>query len=258
MRKNIDEDPGLFSSVQQSPHISAVYEDIEELTELLVAYFKQGIERGEYCLWISPDELATERAKNELKKTVDIEHYLVSSQLEILKSAESLPENTILLASAVKELLEKGCEKALSGGFSGFRTNFDLKNAGTSLKSYLETCRKTVEIGMSGSNKSLTFLCTLPLKELSGSILLELMEEKGIFIKGKWKCLGQPEEQKKLENVLLKAKKDAEATNRAKNGFIMNMSHELRTPLNSVIGFSDLLLEGAFGSLNTRQSKYVN
>ena len=54
------------------------------------------------------------------------------------------------------------------------------------------------------------------------------------------------------------AKNDAEATNRAKNGFIMNMSHELRTPLNSVIGFSDLLLEGAFGSLNTRQSKYVN
>lgn len=258
MQKNINEDPGLFSSVQQSPHISAVYEDIEELTELLVAYFKQGIERGEYCLWVSPDEVATERAKDELKKAVDIEHYLVSSQLEILKSAESLPENTILLASAVKELLETGRKKAISGGFSGFRTNFDLKNAGTSLKSYLETCRKTVEIGMSGSNKSLTFLCTLPLKELSGSMLLELMEEKGIFIKGKWKCLGQPEEQNKLEKVLIIAKNDAEATNLAKNGFIMNMSHELRTPLNSVIGFSDLLLEGAFGSLNTRQSKYVN
>ena len=51
------------------------------------------------------------------------------------------------------------------------------------LKSYLETCRKTVEIAIFENNKSLTFLCTLPLKELSGSILLELMEEKGIFIK---------------------------------------------------------------------------
>ena len=75
MRKNIDKDPGLFSNVQQSPQISAVYEDIEELTELLVTYFKQGIERGEYCLWISPDELAAERAKSELKKAgVDVEH----------------------------------------------------------------------------------------------------------------------------------------------------------------------------------------
>ena len=110
------------------------------------------------------------------------------------------------------------------------------------------------------NNKNLTFLCTFPLDELSGSILLELMEENSVFIKrkGKWKYLGQLEGQTELENILLKAKKDAEATNRAKNGFIMNISHELRTPLNSVIGFSDLLLEGAFGSLNTRQSKYVN
>ena len=70
---------------------------------------------------------------------------IVSSQLEIL-SAESLPENTTLLTSAIKELAEKGYEKALSGGFAGFRTNFDLQKSGISLKTYLETCRKTVEM----------------------------------------------------------------------------------------------------------------
>ncbi len=260
MRKNIDKNPGLFSSVQQSSQISAVYKDIEELTEILVTYFKQGIERGEYCLWISPDELATERAKNELEKEgVDVEHCLVSSQLEILP-ANPFPENRTRLASAVKELAEKGYKKAHSGGFSGFRTNFDLKDAGSSLKPYLETCGKTVETVIFEKNKSPTFLCTLPLEELSGSVLLELMEENGVIIKrrGKWKHLGQLEGRKELENAILIAKKDAEATDRAKKGLIMNMSHELRTPLNSVIGFSDLLLEGAFGSLNTRQSKYVS
>ncbi len=260
MRKNIDKNPGLFSSVQQSSQISAVYKDIEELTEILVTYFKQGIERGEYCLWISPDELATERAKNELgKEGVDVEHCLVSSQLEILP-ANPFPENMTRLASAVKELAEKGYKKAHSGGFSGFRTNFDLKDAGSSLKPYLETCGKTVETVIFEKNKSPTFLCTLPLEELSGSVLLELMEENGVIIKrrGKWKHLGQLEGRKELENAILIAKKDAEATDRAKKGLIMNMSHELRTPLNSVIGFSDLLLEGAFGSLNTRQSKYVS
>ena len=260
MRKNIDKNPGLFSSVQQSSQISAVYNDIEELTEILVTYFKQGIERGEYCLWISPDELATERAKNELEKEgVDVEQCLVSSQLEILP-ANPFPENMTRLASAVKELAEKGYKKAHSGGFSGFRTNFDLKDAGSSLKPYLETCGKTVETVIFEKNKSPTFLCTLPLEELSGSVLLELMEENGVIIKrrGKWKHLGQLEGRKELENAILIAKKDAEATDMAKKGLIMNMSHELRTPLNSVIGFSDLLLEGAFGSLNTRQSKYVS
>jgi len=65
-------------------------------------------------------------------------------------------------------------------------------------------------------------------------------------------------ERKELEKNLLKAKKAAEAANRAKSGFIANMSHELRTPLNSVIGFSDLLLEGAFGTLNGKQARYVH
>lgn len=260
MEKDIDEVPGLFSSVPQSPQISAVYDDIEELTELLAIYFKQGIEKGEYCLWFFPDEMIAEKAKNELIKSgIDLKNRIVSSHLE-LKTADQLPKNINLLASAIKELAEKGSEKALSGGFAGFRTNFDLKNSGISLKPYLETCKKIVEIVSFGNNKNLTLLYTLPLEVLSGSTLLELMEENSIFIKrkGKWRYLGLPDGQMELEDTLLKAKEVAEVANRAKNEFIMNISHELRTPLNSVIGFSDLLLEGAFGPLNTRQSKYVN
>jgi len=42
-----------------------------------------------------------------------------------------------------------------------------------------------------------------------------------------------------------------------KSEFLANMSHELRTPLNAVIGFSDVLLEGMFGSVNERQREYL-
>ncbi|MEK7772983.1 MAG: ATP-binding protein, partial [Deltaproteobacteria bacterium] len=45
--------------------------------------------------------------------------------------------------------------------------------------------------------------------------------------------------------------------NAIKSQFLANVSHELRTPLNSIIGFSELLLERAFGDLNERQAQYV-
>ncbi len=64
-------------------------------------------------------------------------------------------------------------------------------------------------------------------------------------------------ERKKAEDALLHAKMVAEAANRSKDGFLATMSHELRTPLTSVIGFSDVLLDETFGTLDEKQMRYV-
>jgi len=47
-------------------------------------------------------------------------------------------------------------------------------------------------------------------------------------------------------------------TSRHKSEFLASMSHELRTPLNAIIGFSQVLREEMFGSVNEKQAEYLD
>jgi two-component system CheB/CheR fusion protein len=72
-------------------------------------------------------------------------------------------------------------------------------------------------------------------------------------------------ERKEIEKGLEKAHEELnelatelKRTSLVKSEFLANMSHELRTPLNSINGFSEVLYDETFGSLNEKQKKYVN
>lgn len=50
-------------------------------------------------------------------------------------------------------------------------------------------------------------------------------------------------ERKRVEQAMIRAQKEAEASAQAKSQFLANMSHEIRTPLNAVLGLSQLALQ---------------
>ena len=76
-------------------------------------------------------------------------------------------------------------------------------------------------------------------------------ERNGEFVND---CVVVPMHQRRrFEDELLKAKRSAEAANKAKAKFLSMMSHELRTPLHSVMLQIDALSTGLFGDVTAEQ-----
>ena len=105
--------------------------------------------------------------------------------------------------------------------------------------------------------KSLRYETSLPAK--GGTIVdvivakTPLMAEDGT-ITGIASVITDISEQKRLAEVLEKARVAAEAAVQAKSRFLANMSHELRTPLNGVVGMASLLENTA---LDAKQRRFV-
>jgi len=62
-------------------------------------------------------------------------------------------------------------------------------------------------------------------------------------------------ERRLMEEALREAKDKAEQAAAARATFVANMSHEIRTPMNSILGFTDVLLDG---ELNKEQRRHLD
>lgn len=74
----------------------------------------------------------------------------------------------------------------------------------------------------------------------NGTLLTTLVSACSINIRNKPHILSITRditERKRIENDLIKAKENAEESDRLKSAFLANMSHEIRTPMNIILGF---------------------
>jgi signal transduction histidine kinase len=62
--------------------------------------------------------------------------------------------------------------------------------------------------------------------------------------------------QKRTQELELEKQK-SEKANQAKTDFLSQMTHELRTPMTGILGFSKMLMEQIYGTLNDKQMQYV-
>lgn len=85
----------------------------------------------------------------------------------------------------------------------------------------------------------------IPILSIEGKCIYILMVAKDLT------------EQKIKENELIKAKEEAEESNRLKAALLANMSHEVRTPLIAILGFAELLEEDLDNPDHHQLAQYI-
>lgn len=75
----------IVGDVPWGTHFCQFYQTSQDLTDILVPYFKEGLENNEFCMWITSEPLNVEDAKKALIESVPgAEMYLNNNQIEIL------------------------------------------------------------------------------------------------------------------------------------------------------------------------------
>lgn len=75
----------------------------------------------------------------------------------------------------------------------------------------------------------------------------------GLLLAMAQRCNSQLIDNRRQQKRLALGMQRAEEESSAKTAFLADVSHQLRTPLNAIIGFSEILKDGTFGPLGSRQ-----
>src|SRR5215467_13128129 len=77
------------TDVLQGTHCCEFHSTGEELHERLVSYFTAGLQRDEFCVWVTSDPAGVEATKIKLRNAAPhLDPYLDSGQIEILDSCD--------------------------------------------------------------------------------------------------------------------------------------------------------------------------
>lgn len=103
-------------------HVCQFYHTKEDLIDILVPYFKAGLESHELCVWVTSEPLCAQEAEEALAKSVSgLEEHIRSGQMEIISAGEwYLKDDAFDPRRVLKGWINKH-NKALDNGYEGIR-----------------------------------------------------------------------------------------------------------------------------------------
>ncbi|AKB18991.1 MULTISPECIES: PAS domain S-box protein [unclassified Methanosarcina] len=203
MRKNLRKSGiDIIGDIPWGTHFCQFYQTKEDLVDILVPYFKVGLENNEFCMWIVSRLSEVEEAKEYLKRAVpDFDVYLEQGQIELIPSAQWYLNGSIFDSERVLNGWVEKLNKALNNGYDGLRlgNSFRLgKKYWSDLADYEKQANDVID------NYQLIALCTYPLAGCNATEIIDVVINHQFALvkrEGKWEQIKSTRHRKAEEKI---------------------------------------------------------
>jgi len=105
----------VVGDVPWSSHFCSFYETKEDLLDILVPYFKAGLENNEFCMWVVSDLITVEEAEGALAQAVsDFDRHLADNNIEIINGLDWYLEENVFNLKRVTRAWDAKLKRAHS------------------------------------------------------------------------------------------------------------------------------------------------
>ena len=192
----------LLGRIPWGTHVCQFYESRQDLIDILIPYFKAGLENNEFCLWITSTPLDVGEAERALSEAVtDLEERKRRGQIEFLRHDRWYVKSGRLNPDSVLRRWTEKEATALARGFEGLRATgntFWLEdNDWDAFLDYERTVNGIL------SQYRMLEICTYPLERCSAADIIELTDthEHALVKRGHtWQLIASG--RKKMESAL--------------------------------------------------------
>ena len=205
-------------------HFCYFYETKQDLLDILIPYFKTGLENKEFCLWvISNSELLTvEEATSALRNALpDLDRYVAERSIEVVGHEDWFLSGKTFDPYKVADRFRKKLNEALARGYAGMRVNGSpawLRNAGPK-----ELRKFEAELDKLFPNERTIASCTYPIAAIGADEIFDVVRTHQFAIarrQGEWEVLETPE--------LIQAKQEIKRLNGELEQRVIERTNDLR------------------------------
>jgi PAS domain S-box-containing protein len=112
----------IIGDVPWGTHFCQFYQTKEDLMDILVPYFKAGLENNEFCMWVTSKPLDVKEAKEAIRRVVpDIDVYMEKGQIEIIPYTQGYVKDGVFDSDRVLNGWVEKLNQALANGYDGLR-----------------------------------------------------------------------------------------------------------------------------------------